>query len=326
MPSGRAAMRRDLIREHRRARTGRGMAALLELRQHGFGGGLGVRPDVQVGDAQALVQPARVEVDLHRLRVRIEVAGLGRVVPQTRADADQQVARRRIPRARAGSRTRRRRRCRSGCDRRGPLAKSEVASSAPQRSASASSAGAAPERSTPRPARMIGRLRLGDHRRELVHEHRIGRRTLRRRHELGGRRILRAPGKRLLLQIHRHAQHHRARAPAARCRRLRARCRACGRRSSPAGSARRSRWRAAPSSSCWTYHAARGRRIAGEHDQRNAAARGGGERRHDLREAGAAGHARHAHLAGVAGIAVGHRAPRSARAARAPRARRTSAP
>ncbi len=48
------------------------------------------------------------------------------------------------------------------------------------------------------------------------------------------------------------------------------------------------------------------RRIAREHHQRDVAARGDGERRHDLGEARAAGRRGHADLAGGAGIAVGH--------------------
>ena len=56
---------------------------------------LGRRPGVgahmQVGGAQALPQAARVDVDLHGARAGIEVAALGRVVAEARADADHQV-------------------------------------------------------------------------------------------------------------------------------------------------------------------------------------------------------------------------------------------
>ena len=56
-----------------------------------LGRGLGVGAHVQVGGAQALPQAARVGVDLHRARAGIEIAALGRVVAEPRADADHQV-------------------------------------------------------------------------------------------------------------------------------------------------------------------------------------------------------------------------------------------
>src|SRR5436190_11972432 len=79
------------------------MVVRYKLCQYGLGGGLGIRLDMHIGYTQALIQSARIDVDLHRLRVRIQIARFGSVVPQTRTNTHQQIARRKLlSRQRAG--------------------------------------------------------------------------------------------------------------------------------------------------------------------------------------------------------------------------------
>ena len=186
-----------------------------------------------------------------------------------------------------------------------PLPSSDVASSAPDCSASASSAWRAPERMTPRPASMIGFSASAIMSTTRVDHGGIGQRPLRHRHQLGGGRVVGEMRPSLLLQVHRHREHHRL---ALGLRHLEGLAhvvehaidvlhadivRAAGERERrhvdlldvPRGGERR---------------------VAREHHQRRVAARRDGERRHDLGEARPAGRRGDADLAGGAGIAVGH--------------------
>ena len=47
---------------------------------------------MQIGGPEPLPQPARVDVDLHDLGVRVEIAALGRVMAEPGPGADHQVA------------------------------------------------------------------------------------------------------------------------------------------------------------------------------------------------------------------------------------------
>ena len=67
-------------------------ATLLESPSNRLGGGAGIGPDVQIGGAQSLPQSVRVGVDLYDLGIGVEVAALGREMPEPRAGADHQIA------------------------------------------------------------------------------------------------------------------------------------------------------------------------------------------------------------------------------------------
>ena len=91
-----------------------------------------------------------------------------------------------------------------------PLPSREVANSAPLASASASSASRAPEQIAPRPAMTIGRSASAIIATIWSTIAGSGARALRRRHQVGRRRVVRQVREFLLLQVHRHAEHDRA--------------------------------------------------------------------------------------------------------------------
>ena len=205
-----------------------GDAALLQAGEDRLGGGLGVGADVEIGGAQPLPQAARVDVDLDDAGAGIEIAALGRVVAERRADADHEVGfgellAREVAGEGAGDVERigiaveqalaeeRRRRQRTRPARPAPRARRRrrTGSRRDRRSGSASR----PRRSCRRP----------------VDDHGIGHRPLGRRHQVGRGRVVGQVRPSLLLHVHRHAQHDRASARAAPPGRLRARCRAGGR-------------------------------------------------------------------------------------------------
>ena len=170
-----------------------------------------------------------------------------------------------------------------------PLPSNVVASSAPASSASASSAalGARPGRAAPadddRP------LGLGDHRGDLVDDRRVGPQQLLPRHQIGRRRVVGQIGKFLLLQIERHAQHHRLALGAGDVKRL---AHAIER---PVDRADRHKMRAGRQRQRRLVDrldvpGGADRRVAGKHHNRRVAARRHHQRGHDLGIAGAAGH------------------------------------
>ena len=141
---------------------------------------------------------------------------------------------------------------------------------------------------------------------DAVDDGRIGDRPLRRRHQLGRRRVVGQMRPGLLLQVHRHATAPPAGARPARSGRPRARCRAARSTWRDGDVVRAGRQRQRRHVDLLEVPGGGDRRVAGEHHQRHVGARRDGERRHDLGEARAAGGRGDADLAGGARVAVGH--------------------
>ena len=194
-----------------------------------LGRGPGVGADMQVGGAQALPQAARVGVDLDRARAGIEVAALGRVVAERRADADHQVG---FGEALAGEVAGKG----AGDVERVGIAVEQALAEQRRREQRAGFARPAPpaparrrSRMAPRPAMMIGfsASAIMSTTRSTIAGSGTGRCAV--GSQIGRGRVVGDVRPGLLLQVHRHAQHHRAAARAAPPGRPRAHCRAGGR-------------------------------------------------------------------------------------------------
>ncbi len=187
-----------------------------------------------------------------------------------------------------------------------PLPSSVVASSAPELLGEGFERGfgARPDRAAPADDdRPFG---LGDHRDDFVDHRRVGPQQLRPRHQVGRRRVVGQIGKFLLLQIERHAEHHRLALGAGDVKSLaHAIERPIDRADRHKMRAGRQRQRRLIDRLNVPGGADRG--VAGKHHNRRVAARRHRQRRHDLGIARAAGHRGDADLAGSAGIGVGHR-------------------
>ena len=148
----------ELLLHFRRAIAGLLEVLLRERRVERFDAELRVGLDVDVGRARVAHQHVRLGVEVHELRVRIEIAVLGRVAVQARADADHDVGfleelDRGLGRVQAGDADVVRVLLESQV-----FAMSEVAISAPVRSASLRIASPAPDQLAPRPATITGFL------------------------------------------------------------------------------------------------------------------------------------------------------------------------
>ena len=270
-----------------------------------LGGGAGIGANMQIGGLDTLPQPARVGVDLDDLGVGIEIAALGRVMAEPGAGANHQVALGKKFAAEIGGK-------RAGDVERERVAVKETLCEQGRRQQRTAFLGqgferlarARPDRTPPADHhRALGR---GDHRGDLVDQCRVGRDRLRARHQIGRGRVVGKVGKRLLLQIERYAQHHRAALGAGDVERL------ADTVERPVDRADRDVMRSGPKRQrrlVDLLHVPGGidRRVAGKDHDRRIAARRHGQRGHDLGEAGAAGDRGDADFARGAGIAVGHR-------------------